>query len=68
MKFAEDIGYPIIVKPIADDDVHKSDTGIVKLNIQNKDDAEKNFDELMKIFSKGLNVIFFVYLNNNFIF
>ena len=52
MKFAEDIGYPIIVKPIADDDVHKSDTGIVKLNIQNKDDVEKNFDELMKILSK----------------
>jgi len=38
---------------MADDVVHKSNAGTVKLNIQNKNDAEKSFDELMKILSKS---------------
>lgn len=53
MNFAIEIGYQVVMKLIADDIVHKSDSGAVKLNIQNKDDVEKNFDELMKIPSKS---------------
>jgi len=53
VEFAGEIGYPVVMKLIADDVVHKSDAGAVKLNIRNNDDAEKNFDELMKIPSKS---------------
>jgi len=53
VKFADEIGYPVVMKLMADDVVHKSDAGAVKLNIQNKDEIEKSFDELMSIPSKS---------------
>ncbi len=46
---AESIGYPVVLKLMAEDIVHKSDTGAVKLNIKNKEETEKAFDELMAI-------------------
>ncbi len=53
VKFADEIGYPVVMKLMADDVVHKSDAGAVKLNLQNKDEIEKSFDELMSIPSKS---------------
>ncbi|MGQ4875112.1 MAG: acetate--CoA ligase family protein [Promethearchaeia archaeon] len=50
---AEKIGYPVVLKLMAEDIVHKSDTGAVKLKLQNKDDVEKAYDELMKIETKS---------------
>ena len=50
---AEKIGFPVVLKLMAEDVVHKSDTGAVKLNIKNKEEAEKAFDELMKIESQS---------------
>ena len=50
---AQEIGYPVVMKLMAEDVVHKSDTGAVKLNIKTKDDAEKAFNDLMKIESKS---------------
>jgi len=49
---AENIGYPVVMKLIAEDIVHKSDTGAVKLNLKNKEEVESAFEELMKIPSK----------------
>lgn len=49
---AENIGYPVVMKLMAEDIVHKSDTGAVKLDINNKEEVEKAYDELMKIPSK----------------
>ncbi|MFX0035592.1 MAG: acetate--CoA ligase family protein [Candidatus Hermodarchaeota archaeon] len=46
---AEEIGFPIVLKLIAEDIVHKSDTGAVKLGLKTKDDVEKAYDDLMKI-------------------
>ena len=46
---AEEIGYPIVLKLMAEDIVHKSDTGAVKLGLKTKEEVEKAFDELMKI-------------------
>ncbi|MFX1327593.1 MAG: acetate--CoA ligase family protein [Promethearchaeota archaeon] len=46
---AEEIGFPIVLKLIAEDVVHKSDTGAVKLDLKTKDDVEKAYDDLMKI-------------------
>ena len=49
MKAAEEIGLPVVMKLIAEDIVHKSDTGAVKLNIKTTEDVEKAYDELMNI-------------------
>ncbi len=46
---AEKIGFPVVLKLMAEDIVHKSDTGAVKLNIKSKGDVEQAYDELMKI-------------------
>ena len=46
---AEEIGYPVVMKLIAEDIVHKSDTGAVKLNIKNEQELNTAYDELMKI-------------------
>jgi len=53
VRFANEVGYPVVMKLMADDVVHKSDAGAVKLNLQNKDEIEKSFDELMNIPSKS---------------
>jgi len=46
---AEEIGFPIVMKLIAEDIVHKSDTGAVKLNLKSKEDVDKAYDELIEI-------------------
>ena len=50
---AEQIGFPVVLKLMAEDVVHKSDTGAVKLNIKNKEETEQAYDELMKIEAKS---------------
>ncbi len=50
---AKSIGFPIVMKLMAQDIVHKSDTGAVKLNIKNVEDVTKAFEDLMKISSKA---------------
>ncbi len=54
---AEKIGFPVVMKLMAEDIVHKSDTGAVKLNIKNKEEVEKAFDELMSIPSQSEKLI-----------
>jgi len=46
---SEEIGYPVVLKLMAEDIVHKSDTGAVKLNLRSKEDVEQAYDDLMKI-------------------
>jgi acyl-CoA synthetase (NDP forming) len=46
---AEEIGFPIVLKLIAEDVVHKSDTGAVKLNLKAKEEVDIAYEELMKI-------------------
>lgn len=50
---AEKIGFPVVMKLMAEDVVHKSDTGAVKLNIKNKEEVGNAYDELMKIPSQS---------------
>ena len=47
------IGFPVVLKLMAEDVVHKSDSGAVKLNIKSKDEVEIAFEELMKIPSQS---------------
>ncbi|MFX1320967.1 MAG: acetate--CoA ligase family protein [Promethearchaeota archaeon] len=46
---AEEIGFPVVLKLIAEDIVHKSDTGAVKLNIKDKHELETAYKDLMNI-------------------
>ena len=50
---AKDIGFPVVMKLIAEDIVHKSDTGAVKLNIKNEQETGTAYDELMNIPSES---------------
>ncbi|MHA1845878.1 MAG: acetate--CoA ligase family protein [Promethearchaeota archaeon] len=50
---AEEIGYPLVLKLMAEDIVHKSDTGAVKLNLKSKEEVERAYDDLMAIPSKA---------------
>jgi acyl-CoA synthetase (NDP forming) len=49
LSVAENIGFPVVLKLMAEDIVHKSDTGAVKLNLRSNDEVGQAFDELMKI-------------------
>ncbi len=50
---AKKIGFPVVLKLMAEDIVHKSDTGAVKLNINNEVEIVNAYDELMKISSQS---------------
>jgi len=50
---AKKIGFPVVLKLMAEDIVHKSDTGAVKLNINNEAEIATAYDELMKIPSQS---------------
>ncbi len=47
LQFAEEIGYPIALKIISEDILHKSDAGCVKLGLNSKDEVRKLFDEII---------------------
>ncbi|CAH2213800.1 acetate--CoA ligase family protein [Tepidibacter aestuarii] len=47
-RFAEKIGYPVVMKIDSVDILHKSDIGGVKLNIQNKEEVREAFHGILK--------------------
>jgi len=47
-KIAEALGYPIVLKVVSPDIIHKSDVGGVKLNILNQDQVSEKFKEIQK--------------------
>ncbi|NHJ20007.1 MAG: acetyl-CoA synthetase [Candidatus Lokiarchaeota archaeon] len=53
VSIAKRIGFPVVLKLMAEDIVHKSDSGAVKLNIKNEEETTKAYDELMKIPSQN---------------
>jgi acetate---CoA ligase (ADP-forming) subunit beta len=54
---SETIGFPVALKLMAEDIIHKSDTGAVKLNLKTKEDVGNAYDELMKIPSEKEKMI-----------
>jgi len=45
---AQKTGFPVVMKILSPDILHKTDVGGVKLNIKSKEQAEKAFDEIIK--------------------
>ena len=56
-KACEYIGFPVVMKLMAEDVVHKSDVGAVKLNVQDAAAAKIAFEELMAIQSNSAKSI-----------
>jgi acetyltransferase len=47
-KYAEKIGYPVALKIVSPDIIHKSDAGGVKLNLQNKKEVMEAFNKIIQ--------------------
>jgi acyl-CoA synthetase (NDP forming) len=47
VKGAKEIGFPVVLKILSKDILHKSDAGGVKVNLKTDDDVRKAFDEIM---------------------
>lgn len=45
---AEEIGYPLVMKIISPQISHKSDVGGIKLNLNNKEEVEEAYNDMMK--------------------
>ena len=54
---SESIGFPVALKLMAEDIIHKSDTGAVKLNLKSKEEVGNAYEELMKIPSEKQKMI-----------
>jgi len=47
VKFAEEIGYPVVLKIVSPDIAHKSDVGGVIINVKDKKDVENAYKRIM---------------------
>ncbi len=47
LQVADDIGYPVVMKLVSSDIIHKTDVGVVVLDIGNRDRAASAYDEIM---------------------
>jgi acyl-CoA synthetase (NDP forming) len=48
VKLSEQLGYPVVLKISSVDITHKSDAGGVKINLNNRAEVEKAFDEIIQ--------------------
>jgi len=46
VKFAGEIGYPVVLKGCSDKAAHKTEMGLVKLKLANEDEVKKAYDEI----------------------
>ncbi|MEK7104055.1 MAG: acetate--CoA ligase family protein [Patescibacteria group bacterium] len=53
VEFANRVGFPVVLKLISSDILHKIDKGLVKLNVQNAQDVEIAFKELGSLKEEG---------------
>ncbi len=54
VKTAGEIGYPVVMKIVSPEVVHKSDAGGVKLNLADRQAVEKAWDEIMTSVKKAV--------------
>jgi len=48
LRVADDIGYPVVMKLISSDIIHKTDVGVVLLDIADRKDAERSYDLILE--------------------
>ncbi len=54
-KFAEEIGYPVVMKIVSRDVVHKSDAGGVKVNLKNVEEVKKAYKDIEQNVKKAVS-------------
>jgi acetyltransferase len=54
---ADKIGYPLVMKGIVPDGVHKTELGLVRLGIQGQQTAARSFQDLMKVMNNQGRVL-----------
>jgi acyl-CoA synthetase (NDP forming) len=50
---AREVNFPVVLKVVSPDIVHKSDTGGVRLNLQNEQEVREAFQQIMQAFGKA---------------
>jgi acetyl-CoA synthetase (ADP-forming) len=53
LKYAEEIGYPVVFKIVSPDIIHKSDVGGVIVNIKNEEEAKNAYKKIMENVAKN---------------
>ena len=53
VRAAEEIGYPVVLKGCSDQAAHKTEMGLVKLNLGNAEDVAQAYDEIT---AKGIEL------------
>jgi acetyl-CoA synthetase (ADP-forming) len=53
LKYAKEIGYPVVFKIVSPDIIHKSDVGGVIVNIKNEEEAKKAYEKIMENVAKN---------------
>lgn len=48
VEYAETIGYPVVLKVMSPDIVHKSDAGVVGLDVQDEEELRETWDDLLE--------------------
>jgi acetyl-CoA synthetase (ADP-forming) len=48
VKFAEELGYPVVLKIVSPDVIHKFDVGGVVLNLQSREEVQKAFNQILE--------------------
>jgi len=48
VKFADEIGYPVVLKIVSPDVIHKSDVGGVMINLKNAKDVRKAYKQILQ--------------------
>ena len=52
VKAAKKLGYPIVLKGIAEGQIHKTEAGLVKLNLQNAEQLKSSFRKMLRLKTK----------------
>ncbi len=47
VKAAEEIGYPVVMKIVSEDIIHKSDVGGVRVNVQSTEEVKEIYEDIM---------------------
>lgn len=58
VRYAQTIGYPVVLKGMSPQILHKTDRGLVSLNIQSDEDVKATFTKLKTIIDKTEGAIF----------